>query len=206
MHPIIQSWLTESLLILLALGGLAGIFTGLLLIFAPQRVARISAVLDRWISTRHLDRALERHIMLDPWLYRHRHWTGALILAGALFILYFFAVQLEREVAVVGLARRFHLPAALTGGLLDALVLTALLGALCATFVALCLLFRPSLLRQFEQGANQWLSLRRAIKPMEIPRDDFNDFATEHARQVGLFLLIGGVYTEAILVWWFDRA
>lgn len=205
LNPIIQSWLSESFLTLLVLGGMSGIFIGLLLIFDPQRFHRISSMLDRWVSTRALDKALERNITLDPWLYRYRRATGALILAGALFILYYFAVELEREAAIVALAKRFHYPASLTGGLLDALVLSALLGAFCATFVALCLMFRPSLLRGFEASANQWLSLRKALKPMEIPRDYLNDFVAQHTRRVGIFLLIGGVYILALLSWWFAR-
>lgn len=203
MDPIFQSWLAESAVIFLILGGIAATLIGLILVFVPQHFPRISGVLDRWISTRRFDRLLERWITLDPWLYRHRRITGALILGGALFVLYYFGIQIDRAEAVAALAQRLAWPMALAGAMLDAMVLIALLGALGAVFVALCLLFRPSLLRQFEQSANRWFSLRRAMKSWEMPRDDFEELLARHVRQVGLFLLLGGSYLLVMLAaWW----
>ncbi|GAB1234133.1 hypothetical protein [Ferrigenium sp. UT5] len=201
MHPLIQDWLLQSALIFLALGGVAGILVGALLVFRPGAFNALSAPLNRWVSTRTLDKTLESNFSLDPWLYRHRHWTGAAILLGALFVLYFFSVKLDRTETLAGLARHYHYYPSMLAGLLDALVLSALLGALCAAFVALCLLFRPSLLRGFEASANQWLSLRRALKPLEIPRDTLDRYVERHARQAGLFLLLGGLYTLVLLAY-----
>jgi hypothetical protein len=90
----------------------------------------------------------------------------------------------------------------MVGALLDALVMSALVGALCAVFVAIFMLLRPSSLRGFEQEANQWLSLRRALKPLETPRDDMEVFVLRHARQVGIFLLLGALYTLVLLLIW----
>jgi len=83
--------------------------------------------------------------------------------------------------------------------------LSAMVGALCAVFIALCLIFRPSLLRGFEESANQWLSLRRALKPMEIPRDSPGRYVEIYARQVGIFLLLGGLYSLVLLLIWLSR-
>jgi hypothetical protein len=60
-------------------------------------------------------------------------------------------------------------------------------------------MFRPSLLRGFEETANQWLSLRRAMKPMEIQRDNMDRYVQRYARQVGIFLLLGSLYTLLLL-------
>lgn len=205
MPPLIQAWLFQSAVIFLALGGVAGILIGALLVFRPGAFGALSAPLNRWISTRGLDKTLESNFSLEPWLYRHRHGTGAAILFGALFVLYFFSVQLDRAETLAGLARHYPYYPSLIAGLLDALVLSALLGALCATFVALFLLFRPSLLRGFEAGTNQWLSLRKALKPMEIPRDALDRYVERHARQAGLFLLLGGLYILVLLAYWLTR-
>ncbi len=205
MNPLIQSWLLQSAVIFLLVGSLAGLLAGALLVFQPQRFQRISALLNRWISTRHLDKTLERSYSLDPWLYRYRQITGALILLGALYVLYYFTVQMDRTAAIAGLSRHYSYPPSLVGGLLDAVVLSALLGALCAVFVALFMLFRPSLLRSFEVGANQWVSLRKALKPMEIPRDNMDRYVLRNARQIGIFLLLGGLYTLVFLLIWLSR-
>lgn len=205
MNPLIQSWLLQSAVIFLIIGSLAGLLVGALLVFRPQHFQRIGALLNRWVSTRHLDKMLERSFSLDPWFYRYRKITGTLTLLGALFVLYFFTVQMDRTAAIAGLAKHFHYPPALVGGLLDALVLSALSGALCAILVALFMLFRPSLLRDFEQGANQWLSLRKTLKPMEIPRDNMDRYVLRHTRQIGIFLLLGGLYTLVLLLIWLGR-
>ena len=205
MHPLIQTWLLQSAIVFLILGSLAGMLIGVLLLFRPQRLRAISAVLDHWVSTRRFDRALERNIRLDPWFYRHRRITGTLTALGALYVLYFFSMQLDREQAIAGLIKRLGYHPLLVGGLLDALVLSALLGALCALLVALFILFRPSLLRDFERGANRWLSLRQSLKPLEIPRDNMQRSVERYARQVGIFLLLGGLYTLVLLLIWVMR-
>jgi len=202
MPPIIQTWLFQSAVIFLAIGSVAGLFAGALLIFRPQYFQAISALLNRWISTRTFDKNLERSFSLDPWLYRYRHHTGAMILLGSLFILFYFIVQLDRGATIEGLAKHFHYYPSIVGGLLDALVLSSLLGALCAVFVALSLMFRPSLLRGFEESANQWLSLRKALKPLEIPRDNMERYVERHTRQIGTFLLVGSLYSLVLLAYW----
>jgi len=103
------------------------------------------------------------------------------------------------------LARRFVYPRALAEALLDAVVLSALLGALAASIASLFVLFRPSMMRGFEESANQWLSLRKTLKPMEIPRDVFETYVERYARQVGLFLMLGGLYTLVLLLIWLGK-
>jgi hypothetical protein len=202
MNPLIQSWLLQSAVIFLILGSIAGMVVGAMLLFRREQLQNISGLLDRWISTRRFDRPLERRITLDPWFYRHRRITGVLILGGALFVLYHFGIQLDRAETVTGLARRLAWPTALAEAMLDALVMVALLGALTAALTALFILFRPSLMRGFEEQANEWLSLRKTLKPLEIPRDDLEVYVERHARQLGIFLMLGGLYTLVLLLIW----
>jgi hypothetical protein len=205
MNPLAQAWLLQSFVILLILGSIAAMVVGAMLLFRRQRLQSISARLDRWISTRRFDKPLEQKISLDPWFYRHRQLTGTLILGGSLYILYFFTLQLDRAQAAAGIARRLAYPLALAESLLDALVLCALLGALGALLASLFILFRPSQLRGFEQGANQWLSLRKTLKPLEMPRDDLQVYVERHARQFGVLFMLGGLYTLVMLLMWLGR-
>ncbi len=205
MNPLIQTWLLQSLVIFLVVGSFAGLLVGAVLVIAPQRLQHLSALLNRWVSTRQFDKGLERSFSVDPWFYRYRQASGVLILLGSLYVLYYFTAGLDRGLAVDGLARHFAYPVAFVAALLDALVLFSLLGALCAVMVALFMLFRPSLLRGVEQGANQWLSLRRTLKPMEIPRTDMDVYVLRYARQTGIFLLLGGLYTMVFLLIWLSR-
>ncbi|MBU0622825.1 MAG: hypothetical protein KJ795_13390 [Gammaproteobacteria bacterium] len=202
MTPLAQSWLLQSAVIFLIVGSLVGLVAGALLLYRPHLLQKLSSVLNRWVSTRHLDQSLERSVSIDPWFYRYRYASGTLTLLGALYILYYFTVKLDREQAIIGLSRHYSLPPSLTGGLLDALVLSSLLGALLALLVSLFLLLRPSLLRDFEQGANQWLSLRRALKPAEMPRAGVDEYVYSHGRQVGMMLVLGSLYVLVFLLSW----
>jgi hypothetical protein len=205
MDTIVESLLLRSAVLFLIAGSLAGLVVGALLLWRPQRLRAVSAVLNRWISTRHLDQSLERSVSLDPWFYRYRRTSGVLTLLGSCYILYFFTVSLDKAEAINGLSQYFKLPVVLVGALLDAGVLIALLGALFAGFISLFLLWRPSLLRDFEQGANQWLSLRRAMKPLEIPRQGVDEFVFQHGRRSGILLVLGSLYTLVLLTMLLSR-
>ncbi len=205
MNQFVQSWLLQSFVIFLIIGSVAGIVVGALLVLRPQSLQRVSERLNRWVSTRHVEQPLERSISLDPWFYRYRRTSGALILLGAIYIIYFLVVSMDRGLTVNALANSFKLPSALIAALVDATVLSALLGALFAAFVSLFLLIRPSLLRGFEQGANQWVSLRRGLKPMEIPRGSVDTFILQHGLQAGILLVLGGLYVLVLLTTWFGR-
>ncbi len=202
MNPFIQSWLLQSFAIFLIVGSLAGVVVGMLLVLRPHSLQRVNQRLNRWFSTRHLERPLERSVNIDPWFYRYRRSGGTLILLGALYILYFFTVSMDRSGATTSLAAYFNLPSPLVGALLDAMVLSALLGALFAAFVSLFLLVRPSVLRGFEQGANQWLSLRRGMKPMEIARPALDEYVLQHRQGAGILIVLGSLYALVLLAVW----
>ena len=200
--PIVESILLRSAVMFLMVGCLAGLVVGVLLLLSPQRLKSAGDILNRWVSTRHLNQALDRTVQLDPWFYRHHRISGSFILLAAIYIIYAFSVGLDRNPAIVGIAKRLNLPSGVAGGLLDALVLSALLGALLATFVGLFLLLRPSMLKDFEQLSNRWLSLRRALKPVEIRREGVDEYIFLHSREAGILLLLGSMYVLALLTTW----
>jgi hypothetical protein len=185
-------------------GSVAGLAAGALLLWQPQRLSAIGAVLNRWVSTRKLDTVLERSVTLEPWFYRHHRVVGTATLLASAYVIYFFTISLDGASAVKVLSQQFNWPAVVVSVLLDALVLSLVLGALLAAFVSLYLTIRPSMLRGFEQGANRWLSLRRAMKPLEIPRQGVDELVFKHRRQAGILLVLGSLYTLAMLTLWLD--
>ncbi len=202
MTPIVESLLLRSAVLFLMVGSLGGLVVGAMLMRSPHRLRAVGDILNRWVTTRHLNQALDRTVQIDPWFYRYRRASGGLILLASGYILYSFTFGLDRASTVIGLAKRFGLPSGVIGGLLDALVMSALLGALFAAFVSLFLLLRPSLLRDFEQGANRWVSLRQALKPVEVPREGVDEYVFKYARQAGILLMLGSLYTLALLTFW----
>lgn len=178
--------------IFLMVGSLLGILSGLLLIYKLHLMERINRFANRWISTRHLNQFLDRSISIEHWFYRYHRQLGILVMLGACYILVYFGLLFDKAIALQRLAS--HIPTRLLDGLLDALVLTSLTGAVVALLVGLFLWLRPSQLRGIDEKANQWVSSRRATKMLEIPRDQFDLFVACHASRVGWLLLLGSIY------------
>ncbi len=110
MDPAVQSLLLSAAILALIVGNLAALLVGALLFWRPQRLRKVGAILNRWVSTRHLNQSLDRTVEIDPWFYRHRRASGGLILLASVYILYSFTVGLDRASAVSGIARHFDLP------------------------------------------------------------------------------------------------
>ncbi len=201
---ITETLLLRSLVFFLMVGSVAGLLAGAALILRPHWLVRLSKISNRWVSTRQIDKVLERPIHLDQWFYRYSRVSGALMLAGAIFLIYFFTTSLDKLNSLAGIFRNANIPPALMDGLLDGLVLIVLVGSVLALIVGLFLLFRPSLLRGFEHKANQTASLRRALKPLEIPRSNVDEFVFRNMRWVGVLLIVGSFYTLVGLVIWLN--
>lgn len=201
MSPVNQM-LFHALLLFLLAGSFAGLLAGVALMMRPSWMLQASKHGNRWIATRQIDRMLEQAIKVDRWFYRHHHISGALLLAGAVFLIYFFTVHFDRSDTLAGLSRIFLLAPGFVEILLDALVLSILLGAAFTSIISLFLLARPSMLRGFEQGANQWLSLRRAIKPLEMNRPGMDNYVFRNVQLAGALLLLGSLYALTGLTVW----
>lgn len=197
-----QAELLHSLVLFLLLGSVTGLLAGALMMWRPEWLARVSKHANRWVSTHQLGRPLDQPINVDNWFYRNSQWSGAVLLAGAVYIIYMFTAQLARADLLASLARMQLVQAALLEPLLDALVLVFLAGALLALLVSLFLIFRPSMLRDLEHGANQRISLRRPLKPMEMQHINLDQLVFRHVQLAGVLLLCGSLYTLVALAFW----
>jgi hypothetical protein len=192
--------LTRSLILFLILGSVAGLFAGATLLLSPGWMSNVSKRANRWVSTRQLARPLTLSIGLDSWFYRYNRFNGALLMAGSIYIVYFFTAVFDKAGALKNVFNTATVPPALMAGLIDALVLGGLTGAVFAAIVSLFLMLRPSLLREFEHGANQKISLRRALKPLEIQRDGLDSYVFKNVRWAGILILAGSLYTLVVLL------
>lgn len=185
-------FLWRDLAIFLLICAPLGVAASLLLITNPQLLERLNRVANRWISARNLNQFLDRTISIEHWFYRHHHAFGAVVMLGSSYIFIYFGILFDKVYALQHL--NWRVPPKLIVGLLDALVLSSLTGAVVAFMVGLFLWLRPSLLRGIEAEANQWMSSRQAIKMLEIPRDQIEFFVARHAQRVGWLLLLGSIY------------
>jgi hypothetical protein len=187
-----KTLLWHDLAIFLLFGALLGVLLGLLLIFKPQLVERLNRVANRWISTRHINRWLERSVSVEHWFYKHHRAIGATVVLGASYVFVYFGILFDKAYTLDRLKGKF--PAQLLDVLLDALVLGSLVGGVVALIAGLFLWLRPSMLRGMEEEANLWVSTRRATKIFDVPRDQVDRFVALHAQRVGWLLLLGSIY------------
>ena len=193
------------LLLFLATAGIAGLLAGAVLIVRPAWFARLGKFANRWISTRRLEGQLERSISLDRWFYRHHRPIGMLMLAGACWLVVFLVSAFDKYHVISILGRITGYSYGLIEGVLDGTVLLGLAGSVFAAMVSLFLWLRPSLLREFEQGANQWISTRRALQVLDVPHNDLDLWVLRNFRLFGLLLLLGGLFI-LVMVALFDMA
>lgn len=192
--------LMRSLILFLLLGSVTGLFAGAALLLRPEWMLRASKFANRWVSTRQMARPLDRSINMDAWFYRYNRICGALLMSGAIYIVYFFTAAFDKAGALKNVFKAASVPPALMAGLLDALVLGCLVTAIFAAIVSLFLILRPSMLREFEQLANQKISLRQALKPLESQHGGMDQYVFKNARLAGILLLMGSIYTLVVLI------
>ena len=198
--------ITDVLLFFMVMASVAGLLGGATLVISPFWLLRVSKRANRWISTRKIDLMLEQVIKMDRWFYRHHRVSGSLLLAGALFLIYFFTVRLDKVSMLNGLPKISIISPALAAALLDATVLSILLGAVFALLVSLFLLSRPSMLRSFEQEANKRISLRRTLRPLAIGRMGVEEYVFQNVRLAGAVLLLASLYILVGVALWFGWA
>jgi len=190
-NDLMEMFLWRDLAIFLLICAPLGAAISLMLIFKPQLMERFNRMANHWISARHLNHFLDRSISIEHWFYRYHRAFGAAVVLGALYIFVYFGIIFDKSYALQNL--HWKIPTSLLDGLLDALVLSALTGGVVAFMVGLFLWLRPSLLRGIEAEANQWVSSRRAIKVLEVPRDQVESLVVRHAQRVAWLLLLGSI-------------
>jgi hypothetical protein len=191
--------LTRSLFTFLLFGNVAGLFFAVALLLRPEWLLRISKIVNRWISTRKWTRLLAQSVALDLWFYRYNRFFGLLLMTGSVYLIYFFTAVFDKSAEQISLLEVKTIPPILMDGLLDALVLFFLLCGVFITIVSLFLLFRPSMLRELELRANRQTSVRKGLKPLEMHHDSIDQYVYKHQHLVGILVLIGCIYTLAVL-------
>ena len=188
----VDIFLWRALAIFLLIGALFGIALALLLILKPHFLERVNRYANRWISSRRIGKTLDRSISIETWFYQHHRAVGMVVTLGAIYMFIYFGMLFDKATMMRHWANK--IPPQLLDGLLDALVLSALVGAAVALLVGLFLWLRPSQLRGIEAGANKWVSTRQATEKLDVTHDQVDRFVARHAQRVGWLLLLGSIY------------
>lgn len=200
-----QAELLRSLVVFLLLGSIAGLLMGVLMLWRPSWFARLSKLANSWVSTRQMARPLGKAVNMDHWVYRYSLFSGGLLVAGAIYIVAMFVFKLTRIELLATLAGLNVLQPAWHEPLLDTLVFIFVAGAILALFVGLFLIFRPSMLRDMEVGANEQVSMRTSLKPMEIQYNQLDGIVSRNIKLAGVVLIGASLYVLVMLVFWLAK-
>lgn len=200
-----QTELLHSLVLFLMLGSVVGLLMGVLMLWHPRWLACINNVANHWVSTRQMGRSLDKSVSIDHWFYRYGKLSGVLLIAGAIYIVYMFCVQLSRTDLLATVARLHLLSPAWQEPVTDMLAFVFIAGAILALIVGLFLLFRPSLLRDLELGANQRVPVRQTLKSVEIQYNQLDKFIFCHIKVAGVLLMSSSLYVLVGLLYWLGR-
>ena len=182
----------QAVLVFLALGAVFGLLAGMLLLLDSARAFRIGDRIDRWVSTRMALRPLEvQHSIARP-LYRRHRLFGALVCAGALYVLAVIGSP-SGEMAIAKSLMGIG-PARLSAWASESLRYVLLVGNGAAFVFGLVFIVRPSALKRLETWADRRISARRTTKPLEELHRPADRFAREHPRVVGALVVLGSLF------------
>jgi len=181
----------QALLVVLMLGLALALLVGVLLLANPRVLFALNARLSRWVDTGATFRLLDQPHHLERFFYRHHRALGAMIVAGAGYVLWSWAFAYNRSDVLAILGRRWvtagldWVPAALE------VAVVVLHGAILA--VGVLVFFRPSLLKGLERTANRWQE-GPATARFDSVVGNLDGAFEGHPRVSGLLLVVSAVW------------
>lgn len=197
---------------LLIAGNLFTLLVGVLMLVAPQRLAAMFKVSDRWVSTKRAFEPLDMMRETDNFVLRYPRVLGVILLVGAAFILIrggIFAASLSAAEGGRLLARVFgagKIPPAVWEIFWLNLVAIVLLGALMALVLGVLSLYRKQeILQRLSDFANRWVATHHIFDQLDKPHYGFNKLIHEKSRVWGACIAAFSLGAIFLLIWYLRR-
>lgn len=191
---VINEIVWHSFLMLLWAGSVIAIFLGAGLLWVPQTVGKVNGYLARWIDTKAPQASLDRPHRLERQIYRHHRIVGLLLCLGAIFVFYRFLLSPIKPKIAILLVNDVL-------GLFDALSAMFVIGSVLAASIGIIMFFKPSMLREIESGANQWISVDKLFSFFSAPSFSLDRHVLKRRKIFGCVLLAAGLYVAVLLGW-----
>jgi hypothetical protein len=188
--PEVLPWV-QGLAVVLVLGLGLALFVGVMLLARPRALFALNEWLSRSFDTAPTFRLLDQPRHVERFFYRHHRVVGALVVAGASYVLLRWAFAYDRP-GVLALVS----PRLATGGLdWVPLALEATLVGLHVAILAVgvLIMFRPSLLKGVEKAANRWQD-GPTTTPLDSVVGNLDGTFEGHPRIAGVVLVVSAVW------------
>lgn len=197
---------------LLIAGNLLALLIGVLMLVAPQRLASMFKVSDRWVSTKRAFEPLDMVHETDNIALRYPRALGTILVLGAAFILIrggIFAASLSAAEGGRLLARIFgggKIPPVVWEIFWLTLVATVMLGALMALALGVLSLYRKKKILQRLFGlANRWVATHQVFDQLDKPHYGLSKLVHKKAQVWGLCITVFSLCAIFLLIWYLRR-
>ena len=187
----IQQWAAHFLVDCFLVGGVLVFAAGAGFVAWNEGIQRISANLNRWVSTRQPMRPLEISRDSAQFVHRHRRWFAAFFVVGACYSIFGLGTAFN-EYAFIYLFNMQTWPVYVSQSLVEGVRLVLLLGNAVAIAIGIMLISFPEKLVALETKGGRWFSVRQGMKGGQTRNDWLEKLVAAHPRAAGLvFALVG---------------
>lgn len=171
--------------ILTLIFGVLGMTFSAMLVFAPNLTRDLGNVLNRNVDVNRKIRILDKNIEISDFFYSHHVAVGFLIIAGSVFILFFFYFSLDMAKFTkifFDSPKQAFWGEIIIASILWAGKITCLAGLLCGSL----LMFAPAKMMRLESILNSWFEIQPLVEKLDQSSRNLDYFFFRHPRSIGL--------------------
>ena len=187
MNTMLSEILFDASYAFIIIGTFIALIFGLGLIFAPVITLKFNEKINTRFSMRKATKKIETAIKSEPFFYKHSKVSGAILVTGSLFVLYTLATFNAYTLLP-------HLPKSISPAAWEWIIESAqiffYITCIFILIFGLIVLIRPSLVKNFEQAANHWISTRKGFSKMSADINITNKLVNAYPRIFGSFITI----------------
>lgn len=187
MNTMLTEILVDASYTFIIIGTFIALIVGLGLIFAPVITLKFNEKINTRFSMRKATKKIETAIKSEPFFYKHSKVSGAILVAGSLFVLY--TLTIFNAYTLIP-----HLPKSISPvaweWIIESIQIFFYITCSFIFVFGLIVFTRPSLVKNFEQAANHWISTRRGFSKMTEDINITNKFVNTYPRLFGAFITI----------------
>lgn len=197
MNTMLSEIFYDASYLFIIVGTFIGLILGLGLIFAPSVTLKLNEKINTRISLREQTKSIETPIRSEPFFYKHSKISGLILIIGSAFVLYTLATFNPYTLIP-------HLPKSISPPAWDWIIQAGQIFFIitCAFILifGLIVLIRPSMVKNFEQAANHWVSTRKQFSKMSNDINLVNKLVNTYPRAFGGFITIFALIVLFILL------
>ena len=187
MNTILSEILFDASLLFIVIGTLIGLIFGLGLIFSPATTLKFNEKINTRISLREKTKSIETPIKSEPFFYKHSKISGAILAIGSIFVLY--TLETFNAYSLIP-----HLPKSISAPAWEWIIQSAevflYISCIFILVFGLIVFVRPSMVKNFEEVANHWISTRQGFSKMSTDIDITNKLVNTYPRTFGVFITL----------------